>query len=294
MSTASSSRSNRIASARRQHFRAAQVAAAVAAHAADRNRAAGAGAAFANVRGQWGELQLRRVVEAAGMLEDCDFDLKESVSADGSRLTPDMIVRLPGGKNVIVDAKVPSSAYLDAMETEDHGVREAKMRDHARQVRDHVSGSETRPTGSTFSRRRISSSCSCRERCCSVRDAARPGAARFQPRARSHARQPADPHRAASSGRLRLAAGKSREERAGDQRPRASAVPAHPGDGDAFRRGRARADAVGRGLQQSGRLTREPRARDRPTVKDKGITAPEEVPDWRRSIRRRARSARRN
>jgi DNA recombination protein RmuC len=91
-----------------------------------------------NVRGQWGELQLRRVVEAAGMLEYCDFDLKESVSADGSRVTPDMIVRLPGGKNVVVDAKVPSSAYLDAMEADDRVVRETRMRDHARQVRDHV------------------------------------------------------------------------------------------------------------------------------------------------------------
>jgi len=91
-----------------------------------------------NVRGQWGELQLRRVVEAAGMLEYCDFDLKESVSADGARVTPDMIVRLPGGKNVVVDAKVPSSAYLDAMETDDQAAREAKMRDHSRQVRDHV------------------------------------------------------------------------------------------------------------------------------------------------------------
>jgi DNA recombination protein RmuC len=91
-----------------------------------------------NVRGQWGELQLRRVVEAAGMLEYCDFDLKESVAVDGTRLTPDMIVRLPGGKNVIVDAKVPSSAYLDAMEAEDESVRDGKFRDHARQVRDHI------------------------------------------------------------------------------------------------------------------------------------------------------------
>jgi DNA recombination protein RmuC len=91
-----------------------------------------------NVRGQWGELQLRRVVEAAGMIEYCDFDLKESVSVDGSRLTPDMVVRLPGGKNVVVDAKVPSSAYLDAMETEDQAARDGKLRDHARQVRDHV------------------------------------------------------------------------------------------------------------------------------------------------------------
>ena len=91
-----------------------------------------------NVRGQWGELQLRRVVEAAGMIEYCDFDLKESASADGVRLTPDMIVRLPGGKNVVVDAKVPSSAYLDAMETDDDSTRDGKLRDHARQVRDHV------------------------------------------------------------------------------------------------------------------------------------------------------------
>jgi DNA recombination protein RmuC len=91
-----------------------------------------------NVRGQWGELQLRRVVEAAGMIEYCDFDVKESVTADGSRLTPDLIVRLPGGKNVVVDAKVPSSAFLDAMEADTDADKDGKLRLHARQVRDHV------------------------------------------------------------------------------------------------------------------------------------------------------------
>ena len=91
-----------------------------------------------NVRGQWGELQLRRVVEAAGMLEYCDFDLKESVAGEEGRLTPDMVVRLPGGRNVVVDAKVPSSAYLDAMEADGDPAKDAMMRDHARQVRDHV------------------------------------------------------------------------------------------------------------------------------------------------------------
>ena len=60
------------------------------------------------------------------------------MDADGKRLTPDMVVRLPGGRNVVVDAKVPSSAYLDAMESEETAVRNGKLRDHARQVRDHV------------------------------------------------------------------------------------------------------------------------------------------------------------
>jgi len=91
-----------------------------------------------NVRGQWGELQLRRVLEAAGMLEGHHFDIKESVHGDEGRLTPDVIVRLPGGKNVVVDAKVALTAFLDALECDDEARREQKLRDHARQVKDHI------------------------------------------------------------------------------------------------------------------------------------------------------------
>jgi DNA recombination protein RmuC len=91
-----------------------------------------------NIRGQWGELQLRRVLEAAGMLEGSHFEIKESVDAEDGRLTPDVIVRLPGGKNVVIDAKVPLTAFLDAAECDDDAQREAKLRDHARQVKDHI------------------------------------------------------------------------------------------------------------------------------------------------------------
>jgi DNA recombination protein RmuC len=91
-----------------------------------------------NVRGQWGELQLRRVLESAGLVEGHHFEIKESVHGDEGRLTPDVIVKLPGGKNVVVDAKVALTAFLDALESDDDAVRTAKLRDHARQVKDHV------------------------------------------------------------------------------------------------------------------------------------------------------------
>ena len=91
-----------------------------------------------NVRGQWGELQLRRVLEAAGMLEGTHFEIKESIQGEGGRLTPDVIITLPGGKHVVVDAKVALSAFLDATECDDDSARDVKLKDHARQVKDHV------------------------------------------------------------------------------------------------------------------------------------------------------------
>ncbi len=92
-----------------------------------------------HVRGRWGEVQLKRVIEAAGLVEHCDFTLQSSTrDGEGALLRPDLVVRLPGGKHVVVDAKVPLAAYLDAWETQDETLRAQRLADHARQVRDHV------------------------------------------------------------------------------------------------------------------------------------------------------------
>lgn len=92
------------------------------------------------VRGQWGEVQLRRVLELAGMIEHCDFLEQATVTtADGARIRPDVVVRLPGGKSVVVDAKAPLLAFLAAREAKTDGERAELMRQHAQQVRSHVS-----------------------------------------------------------------------------------------------------------------------------------------------------------
>jgi DNA recombination protein RmuC len=91
-----------------------------------------------HVRGRWGEIQLRRVVELAGMLQYCDFIEQETVNTEESRLRPDLIVRLPGNRTIVVDSKVPFDAFYESISTSDDEIRANKLKEHARLVRNHI------------------------------------------------------------------------------------------------------------------------------------------------------------
>jgi DNA recombination protein RmuC len=91
-----------------------------------------------HVRGRWGEMQLRRVVEMAGMMEHCDFVEQPGAESEEGRLRPDLIVKLPGNRNIVVDAKAPINAYMDAHEATSDELRKAKIQVHAQQVRRHL------------------------------------------------------------------------------------------------------------------------------------------------------------
>jgi DNA recombination protein RmuC len=90
------------------------------------------------VRGRWGEMQLRRVVEIAGMLQRCDFDEQPALQGENGRLRPDLVVHLPGGKKIVCDAKAPLDAFLDAQDAADEEARAVRLHAHARQVREHM------------------------------------------------------------------------------------------------------------------------------------------------------------
>jgi len=91
-----------------------------------------------HVRGRWGEIQLRRVVELAGMLQYCDFTEQETVATEDGRIRPDVIVRLPGNRTIVVDAKVPFEAFYESISATDEAVRTERLKEHARLVRTHV------------------------------------------------------------------------------------------------------------------------------------------------------------
>src|ERR1700744_3250899 len=189
-------------------------------------------------RGRWGELQLRRVVELAGMSARCDFDEQVTVTTPDGKGRPDLVVRLAGGKNIVVDSKVSLAAYLEAAETDDDDVRTARLDAHARHVREHVDrlGGQGLLDGA--------------EPVARVRDPVHPGrglpgpgagagprAAGVRARPQGAHRHPHHPGHDAAHGSVRLAAGRAGRERPRRVRPRPATLRAD------LRPGRARGPA---------------------------------------------------
>ena len=235
-----------------------------------------------HVRGRWGEMQLKRVVELAGMVAHCDFVEQASERDDDGRLLrPDLVVKLPGGKNLVVDSKAPLEAYLDAAAAEDEDARRAHLVRHARLVREHMTKLGQKRYWQQFEpapefvvmflgdeawfRAALDHDPSLLE--AGVEAGVVPAS-------------PTTLIALLPDGRLRLAAGDGRRERADRQPARPRALRAARRVRRAFRQRRQVARRRDRQLQQGGRLVRDARARD-------GA----QVPRARRRQRRAARGA---
>ena len=181
-----------------------------------------------STRGSWGEIQLRNVVEMAGMVSHCDFVEQSTIQTGEGLLRPDMLVKLPGGKLIVVDSKVPLDAYLSALECEDEAEREIHTARHARQTREHIvklaSKGYQRQFDSTpeFVVMFVPS-----DGIYQAALAEDPGADRVRRRAAGADGDADDADRAAARGPLRLAPGADRRVRARDRRVRPRA--AHAG-----------------------------------------------------------------
>ena len=202
------------------------------------------------VRGRWGEVQLRRVVEIAGMLQHCDFEQQVHQAGENGGFRPDMVVRLPGGRSVVVDAKAPLTAYLEAMNAGDETLRKLKMAEHARSVGSHMISLGKKGYWEQFQPApEFVVLFLPGENFYSAATGAGTGADRKTDPGKSRCARHADhADRVAARLRLWLAAGSARGERATNQRARAGIARAACDHDGSLRQGRFIAD------QRSGKL----------------------------------------